>query len=76
MHKLNTKVYIPKLNIGLRHKCATCVEAKLERPSYKRVERNTKALDLTHSDVCDLKFTSTRGKNKYFIIFIDDCTKY
>ena len=26
--------------------------------------------------MCDLKFTSTRGGKKYFITFIDDCTRY
>ena len=29
-----------------------------------------------HSDVCDLKFIQSRGSNKYFISFVDDCTKY
>ena len=40
------------------------------------ISRNNEPLDLIHSDVCDLKFTSTRGGNKYFITFIDDSTKY
>jgi len=64
------------LLIDSKHKCETCVEAKLTRSSFKRVERNTKVLDLIHSDICDLKFAPTRGGNKYFITFIDDCTKY
>jgi len=26
--------------------------------------------------LCDLKFAPTRGGKKYFIIFIDNCTRY
>ena len=26
--------------------------------------------------MCDLKFAPTRGEKKYFITFIDDCTRY
>ena len=76
LRRLSVKEYIPKLNIDSKHKCETCVEAKLTRSSHKRVERNTKVLYIIHSDVCDLKFTPTRGENKYFITFIDDYTKY
>ncbi|KAL8132042.1 hypothetical protein AgCh_007799 [Apium graveolens] len=76
LRHLSAKEYIPKLTIDSKHKCETCVEAKLKRSSFKRVERNTKVLDLIHSDICDLKFAPTRGGNKYFITFIDDCTKY
>ena len=76
LRRLSAKEYIPKLNIDPKHKCETCVEAKLTRSSFKRVERNTKVLDLIHTDICDLKFAPTRGGNKYFITFVDDCTKY
>ena len=76
LRRLSAKEYIPKLNIDSKYKCETCVEAKLTRSSFKRVERNTKVLDLIHTDICDLKFAPTRGGNKYFITFVDDCTKY
>ena len=76
LRRLSAKEYIPKLNIDLKHKCETCVEAKLMRSSFKCVERNTKVLDLIHSDICDLKFAPTRGGDKYFITFVDDCTIY
>ena len=68
--------HIPTFNIDSKHKCETCVEAKLTRSSFKTVERDTEPLDLIHSDICDLKFVQTRGGNKYFITFIDDSTKY
>ena len=68
--------HIPAFQIDPKHKCETCVEAKLTRSSFQTIERNTEPLDLIHSDVCDLKFVQTRGGNKYFITFIDDSTKY
>ena len=71
--KLN---HIPTFQIDIKHKCETCVEVKMTRLSFKTIERNTKHLDMIHSDICDLKFAPTRGGNKYFITFVDDSTKY
>ena len=71
--KLN---HIPTFQIDAKHKCETCVEAKLTKSSFQSVERHTEPLDLIHSDICDLKFVQTRGGNKYFITFVDDSTKY
>ena len=67
---------LPKMSIDPNHKCETCVESKLARTSFKSIERSTEPLELIHSDVCDLKFVQTRGGKKYFITFIDDCTRY
>ena len=58
------------------YKCEICVEAKLAKTSFHSVERNTEPLDLIHSDLCDLKSVQSRGGKKYFIIFIDDSTRY
>lgn len=67
---------IPNFHIDSNYKCETCVEAKLTRSSFKSVERKTEPLDMIHTDICDLKSLPTKGGNKYFITFIDDCTKY
>ncbi|GJV77094.1 pol polyprotein [Tanacetum coccineum] len=67
---------IPNFHIDSKYKCETCVEAKLTRSSLKSVKRKTKPLDMIHTDICDLKSLPTKGGNKYFITFIDDCTKY
>ena len=61
--------------IDVKHKCETCVEAKLTRSSIQSIERHIEPFDLIHSDICDLKFVQTRGGNKYFITFVDDSTK-
>ena len=31
---------------------------------------------MIHSDICDWKSALSRGGNKSFILFVDDCTKY
>ncbi|GJS98759.1 retrovirus-related pol polyprotein from transposon TNT 1-94 [Tanacetum coccineum] len=67
---------IPNFHIDSKYKRETCVEAKLTRTSFKSVKRKTKPLDMIHTDICDLKLLPTKGGNKYFITFIDDCTKY
>ena len=58
------------------HRCESCVEAKMTRKPFHSIERETKPLDLIHIDVGDLKFVQTGDDKKYFITFIDDCTKY
>ena len=68
--------YLSKFNIDHNHKCETCVESKLTKVHFHSVERSTEPLDLIHSDICDLKFVQTRGGKRYFITFIDDCTRY
>ena len=76
MRRLVNLNHIPTFQINAKHKCETFVEAKLTKLSFQSVERHTEPLNLIHSDICDLKFVQTRGGNKYFIIFIDDSTKY
>ncbi|GKD42037.1 retrovirus-related pol polyprotein from transposon TNT 1-94 [Tanacetum coccineum] len=67
---------IPNFHIDSKYKYETYVEAKLTRSSFKSVKRKTEPLDMIHTDICDLKSLPTKGGNKYFITFIDDCTKY
>ena len=76
LRKLINLNHIPTFQIDAKHKCETCVEAKLTRSSFQSIERHTEPLDLIHSDICDLKLVQTRGGNKYFITFVDDSTKY
>jgi len=41
-----------------------------------KVEINTNLLELVHSNICELNDVLTRGAKRYFIIFIDDYSKY
>ena len=76
LHRLINLNLFPKFEIDFDRKCETCGEAKMARASFKSVERSTEPLDLIHSDVCVMKSIQTRGGKKYFITFIDDCTRY
>ena len=66
---------IPKCKLS-KEKCEVCVQAKLTKTPFPHVERTTKPLGLIHTNLCDLKFVQTRNGKKYFVTFIDDCTKY
>ncbi|KAL4035835.1 hypothetical protein IC575_004542 [Cucumis melo] len=67
---------IPKFTFDTSHRCEVCVESKMTKAPFHSTKRMTKPLELIHSDICDLKFVQTRGGKKYFITFIDDCTRY
>ena len=76
LKNLSNLRYIPKLNLEEIRKCEICVKAKLAKNSFHSIDRSTEPLGLIHSDLCDLKFIPTKGGKKYFITFIDDCTRY
>ena len=76
LHRLINLDHIPSFHIDSKHKCETCVEAKLTRSYFQTIERNSEPLDLIHSDVSDFKFLQTRGDNKCFINFVIDRMKF
>ena len=43
---------------------------------FHNVERSSSLLDLIHSDLCELNDMLTRGGNRYFLTFIDDCSRF
>ena len=57
--------------------CEGCALGKHHRqPFPKGVRwRAKKALELVHTDVCGPMSTLSHGKNRYFILFIDDFTR-
>ena len=67
---------LPKCSFDSNIKCETCIEAKLTRTFFQSIERTSEPLQLIHFDICDLKFVQTKGGKKYFLTFIDDCTRY
>ena len=52
------------------------MESKTTKKYCKSVERESKLLSLIHSDLGDLKNTTTRGCKRFYIIFIDDYSRY
>ena len=48
MRRLINLNHIPTFQINAKHKCETCVEAKLTRSSFQSVERYIEPLELIH----------------------------
>lgn len=57
-------------------KCEICIQAKMTKKPFPKAERNTQILDLIHSDICEYNGVLTRGGKRYFITFIDDCSRF
>jgi len=57
--------------------CTVCIQAKHKQKFIRvPVKCTTKPFELVHSDVCGPFSTPTLGDNRYYILFIDDYTKY
>ena len=52
------------------------VKSKMIKKSFYSVKRSSNLLDLVHSDLCELNDMLTRGGNRYFLTFIDDCFRF
>ena len=57
-------------------KCEICIESKIRKKSFSSTNRDSQLLELIHSNVCELNGILTRGEKRYFIIFIDDFSRY
>jgi hypothetical protein len=49
---------------------------KITKKSCKYITRETKLLGLIHSDFGDLKHTITRGGKRFYVIFVDDHSRF
>ena len=76
MHFMVNLNLIPKYENDMNEKCKICMQTKITRLPFPKIEKTTSLLQLVHSDVCDLHGTPTRGGSKYFATFIDDFSKY
>ena len=58
--------------------CEACIMGKQHRTAYpKEVSiRATEAFELIHSDVCGPMSVNSVGGSRYFVTFIDDCSRY
>nr|KAJ0208808.1 hypothetical protein LSAT_V11C400210700 [Lactuca sativa] len=51
----------------------TCMLTKITRQPFEDVVRESKVLDLIHSDLCDFRETPSLGNKKCVVTFTDDC---
>jgi len=57
--------------------CTVCIQAKHKQMFIRvPVKRTTKPFELVHLDVGSPISTPTFGDNRYYILLIDDCTRY
>nr|GEX30087.1 hypothetical protein [Tanacetum cinerariifolium] len=47
-----------------KDKCEICVQAKIKRKPFTKVDRQSEMLELVHSDICELNGQLTRGENR------------
>ncbi|GJU18062.1 zinc finger, CCHC-type containing protein [Tanacetum coccineum] len=66
---------IPAFNMDIK-KCKTCMLTTITKKPFQNVKRKTNVLELIHSDLCDLHATPSLGNKKYFVIFIDDASRF
>jgi transposase InsO family protein len=53
------------------------VQSKQPHKPHKAAEaRNLAPLELVHSDLCEMNGDLTKCGKRYFMIFIDDCTRF
>ena len=57
-------------------KCSTCMLTKITRKPHHDIVRDSKVLELIHSDLCDFHATPSIGNKKYIVTFIDDATRF
>ena len=74
--KMKTLGLINNIDYSGLSKCQICVTSMLTRKTCGSVTRETKLLELIHSDLGDLKQTMTRGGKKFYVTFIDDYSKF
>ncbi|KAJ0599135.1 putative RNA-directed DNA polymerase [Helianthus annuus] len=67
---------IPAFDMQNCSKCHTCKLTKITRKPFKDVERDSKVLELIHSDLFDFHSTPSLGNKKYVVTFIDDASRF
>ena len=74
--RLMAKNGLISYNDSDKDKCEVCIRSKIIKKPFPSVERSSQILDLVHTDICELNGVLTRGGKRYFITFIDDCSRY
>ena len=57
---------IPKYDNNIGDRCNICMQTKITRMAFPKVEKTTFLLELVRSDVCDMHSNPTRGGKKVF----------
>jgi len=74
--KMNSFGLISGLNSSFMNKCKIYDEAKITKKTCECIKRKIGLLSLIHTYWRDLKQTMTRRCKKYYVILIDDFSRY
>ena len=64
-------LYFTDLNV-----CVDCIKGKQTKHTKKGATRSTQLLEIIHTDICGPFDVSSFNKERYFITFIDDFSRY
>ena len=56
--------------------CVDCIKGKQTKHTKKSATRSTKLLEIIHANICGPFDAPSFSKEKYFITFIDDFSRY
>jgi hypothetical protein len=75
--RLSTMSLIPNFSIVKGSKCYNCMQSKQTRKPHKVAEkRHLAPLELVHSDIYEMNDVLTEGVKRYFMILIDDASRF
>jgi hypothetical protein len=68
---------IPKITLVKNSKCQVCLQSKQPHKPHKDANlRNLTPLELVHPDLCEINGVWTKGGKRYFMMLVDDSTRY
>ena len=73
---LDKALELPPTVTATDNECEICLRAKFKQVyNWQRVPRSATPFELVHSDLCG-PFPSSVGGSIYYLLYIDDCTRY
>ena len=77
INRLTKEGPLREQRVGTLSVCESCLEGKMtRRPFSAKGEWAKEPLELVHTDVCGPMNVKARGGYEYFVIFIDDFSRY
>lgn len=76
MKQLVKNEILPDLDFTDLNVCVDCIKGKQTKHTKKGATRSTQLLEIIHTDICGPFDVNSFNKEKYFITFIDDFSRY
>ena len=76
MKRLVKDGILPNLDFTDLDVCVDCIKGKQAKHTKKGATRSGELLEIIHMDICGPFDSPSFGKEKYFITFIDDFSRY